>query len=417
METILQFGAGNFLRAFVDTFVSEMNAAGQNVGAVVVVQSTGDGDRARQLNAQGGRFHVVVRGLEGGVPVDRVQEVDSISRALRADTEWDAVVAAASARPPCAPSFPTRPRPDSRLTTPTGDAPQSETAPRSYPAKLLALCAPASRRARKWSGDSALRVDRRRTPTVLRERRRRAGGTLALDRAFLYGLSGPRLRLGEHARGPYRPWSPRRPPAARHSDPLLTVAEPFAFWAVEDHPRTAWLGGHPAIVRVPDVAPYALRKLRILNGAHSALVAACSGDRANDLTLVRQAVADPSSRRVAARSAGFEEIVPTIEDRAPDAHAFAESVLERFANPFLDHRLTDIATNHAAKGRRAPRPDARRVPVRLNQVLIRARARFRRAESGVWIIPAGHEDNKSLDAPPKRRRCPRRKKPTSGTAS
>jgi len=86
-ETVLQFGAGNFLRAFADLFVHQANQQGQNVGRVVVVQSTGDA-RANLLNQQGGRYHVVVRGLEDGRVVDRVEEVASISRALFAASQW-----------------------------------------------------------------------------------------------------------------------------------------------------------------------------------------------------------------------------------------------------------------------------------------------------------------------------------------
>src|SRR4051794_37568312 len=90
-ETVLQFGAGNFLRAFADLFVHQANERGQNVGRIVVVQSTGDG-RATLLNQQGGRYHVVVRGLENGRVVDRVDEVASISRALFAAGQWSQVL-------------------------------------------------------------------------------------------------------------------------------------------------------------------------------------------------------------------------------------------------------------------------------------------------------------------------------------
>src|SRR5688572_2112265 len=90
-ETILQFGSGRFLRAFADLFVHHANEQGQDVGRIVVVQSTGDG-RAGGLNAQGGRYHVVVRGLENGRVVDRVEECASISRALHAGSQWDEVL-------------------------------------------------------------------------------------------------------------------------------------------------------------------------------------------------------------------------------------------------------------------------------------------------------------------------------------
>src|SRR5262249_1144567 len=61
-ETILQFGTGKFLRAFTDLFVHQANQQGQQVGQVLAVQSTGD-DRVRLLNQQGGRYHILVRGL------------------------------------------------------------------------------------------------------------------------------------------------------------------------------------------------------------------------------------------------------------------------------------------------------------------------------------------------------------------
>src|SRR5262245_37987934 len=89
-ETVLQFGSGRFLRAFADLFIHRANESGQNVGRVVIVQSTG-GERASGLNQQSGRYHVVVRGLEGGQVVDRVEPVESVSRALPAATDWTAV--------------------------------------------------------------------------------------------------------------------------------------------------------------------------------------------------------------------------------------------------------------------------------------------------------------------------------------
>ena len=79
-ETVLQFGAGNFLPRVRHLFVHQANEQGQNVGRVVVVQSTGGG-RADLLNRQNGCYHVVVRGLDNGEVVDRVEECESISRA------------------------------------------------------------------------------------------------------------------------------------------------------------------------------------------------------------------------------------------------------------------------------------------------------------------------------------------------
>jgi tagaturonate reductase len=102
---------------------------------------------------------------------------------------------------------------------------------------------------------------------------------------------------------------------------------------------------HACVTRTTDVRPYALRKVRILNGAHTALVGRTRGTQ---VRLVREALEDPGI-------AGWledllrEEIVPTLDDRIVDGEAFAATVLERFRNPFLDHRLADIAVNHDQK--------------------------------------------------------------------
>src|SRR5262245_25256696 len=234
-ETILQFGAGKFLRAFADLFVHQANQQGQNVGRIVVVQSTGDG-RANLLNQQGGRYHVVVRGLEGGQVVDRVEEVASINRALFATTQWPAVLDVARS-------------PDLRFvlsnTTEAGYAvaaddearPQElDTPPASFPAKLLAVL-----HARWLAGRPGVTL----LPCELRE-----------DNADL--LPGIVLRLADawNLSAKFAAWVqdecvwlsslvdrivPGRP--AEHpllaSDPLLLTAEPFAFWALQTKPRAA----------------------------------------------------------------------------------------------------------------------------------------------------------------------------------
>lgn len=78
-ETVLQFGAGRFLRAFVDRFVQNANDAGQGVGRVVVVQLT-PGQRADLINAQPDGYHVLVRGYQDGEVIERIDPVRSVRR-------------------------------------------------------------------------------------------------------------------------------------------------------------------------------------------------------------------------------------------------------------------------------------------------------------------------------------------------
>src|SRR5262245_20983908 len=91
-ETILQFGAGRFLRAFLDRFVHQANEQGQNVGRIVVVQREPD-QRSELLNSKPDGYEILVRGYHDGELVQRREPVQSISRVLTADTQWREVLA------------------------------------------------------------------------------------------------------------------------------------------------------------------------------------------------------------------------------------------------------------------------------------------------------------------------------------
>ena len=122
-------------------------------------------------------------------------------------------------------------------------------------------------------------------------------------------------------------------------DPLLIAAEPYALWAVQrcaSGPQDP-LFEHRALVQTDDVMPYHLRKVRILNGAHTALVAKALplGFRT-----VQQAILNRDINHWLRRLL-FEEIVPVLAPPVENAKGFPEPTLEPFANPFPDHTLAD----------------------------------------------------------------------------
>lgn len=130
-------------------------------------------------------------------------------------------------------------------------------------------------------------------------------------------------------------------------DEGLVVTEPFSQWVIEDRfagPRPAWDKVGAQIVA--DVAPYEAAKLRMLNGAHSAL-AYCGLRAGHDF--VHQAIADPALRPLIERLMR-EEAAPTVAT-APgqDLAAYADALLARFANPALNHRLAQIAMDGSQK--------------------------------------------------------------------
>src|SRR5262249_31934361 len=281
-ETVLQFGSGKFLRGFVDLFVHVANGEGQNVGRIVVVQTTGD-SRANLLNQQNGRYHVLIRGLENGKVVDRVEPVESISRALVATQRWPDVLAIARS-----PQL----RPIISNTAEVGytlDPSDNAAAkpPRGFPAKLLLVL-----KERYEAGLPGVTL----LPCELFEHNAETLLGLLLQLADTWGMT----------RG-YTEWmrsdcswhntlvdrivsaQPTEHPLLAR-DSLLTVAEPFAFWAIETKTGDGGPFRHPAIKTTTDVMPYFLRKVRILNAAHTALVTKAVP---RGITTVREAVIDP----------------------------------------------------------------------------------------------------------------------------
>jgi tagaturonate reductase len=336
-ETVLQFGTGKFLRAFADLFIHQANEENQKVGRVVAVQSTGN-QRANLINGQGGHYHVLVRGLAGDGPVDRVDEVASISRALVADRQWDEVCAVARA-------------PELRLIISNtaevgynldpGDHP-ALVPPRSFPAKLLLIL-----KARFEAGLPGTTV----LPCELFD-----GNANLLRGLLLQLIQSWRLAPDlSHWIETECQWhntlvdrivcgKPFAHPLLEH-DQLLAVTEPFAFWAIEQKTASDLLFRHPAIRRTADVRPFFLRKVRILNAAHTAMV--CKA-LPRGIATVREAVLDADISAWLERLL-FEEIVPTLEGRVEEPEAFARQTLVRFRNPFLEHKISDIAAYHDAK--------------------------------------------------------------------
>jgi tagaturonate reductase len=336
-ETILQFGSGRFLRAFFDLFVHHGNVQGQDVGRIAIVQSTGDG-RADGLNQQGGRYHVVVRGFENGATVDRVEECASVSRGISAKTQWPEVLAlAASPQLKVIVSNTT----EAGYTLDPADTP-TDAVPKSFPAKLLAVLH--ARWKAQRPGVTIIPCELiEGNATLLRSALLKMASDWTLDNDFARYLSEDCVFLHTLV-DRIVTGTPKEHPLLV-SDPMVIVAEPFAFFALEDDTRSAFTLSHPAITRAKDVTPYFLRKVRILNAAHTALLIKAVP---RGFTIVREAVNNPELEKWL-KSLLFDEIVPTIDARVEGAKWFAEQTLDRFRNPFLDHKFADIALQHESK--------------------------------------------------------------------
>jgi len=337
LETWLQFGCGNFQRAFTDLFIAQANRDGREAGKVVAVQSTGD-DRALALRASNCAYHVAIRGFSQGQFIDEVEWVDSISRVIAARREWDDFLATAS--------LPTIRWITSNVTE-SGlnlcpEDQRNSRPPESFPAKLLVWLH------ERWKqGGAPVAV----LPCELVPQNAEVVRGLIEKQAGLWNLEGTFV-LWLHDECLWINTLVDRIVSGRPSshpllekDPLLIATEPFALWVLEGNPPKGFSLTHPQVVFTPSVENYQLRKVRILNGAHTAMVA-----KALPLGLetVRAAVED---ERIGPwlRELLFTEIVPVLEGRVDYPLAFAEQTFERFKNPYLDHKLSDIAKGHEQK--------------------------------------------------------------------
>ncbi len=350
---VIQFGEGNFLRAFVDWAIQRMNTCGQFDGNVVIVQPLPEG-RIRELERQNRLYTVLLEGIKDGKRVRSREVVDSIGATVDVYTDWQGYLALAD-------------NPDTRIivsnTTEAGIAISDEDAPdqcppKSFPAKLVHLlkrrydaqlpgfliipceliadngdalrdCLIRTARRFGWDDDFIAWIDRENT-FVCTLVDRIVPGFPRDDAEALWNELG------------YR-------------DENMVKAEPFFQWVIagdsDARRRVRELlstdGTGVDITVCGDVRPYRQRKVFLLNGPHTtmALVARLTG-----LNTVGAVMADDMMRSFIEREMR-EEIVPVLTLPVQELDSFVAAVLERFANPFVEHALDSIALNSVAKFR------------------------------------------------------------------
>lgn len=351
-QPILQFGTSRFLLAHVDLFVSEalaQGAAGKALGGITLVQSTSNPASAARVAALAGGagYPVRIRGLAGGERVDRTVPCTAVKEAVQADAQWpqlrDAFV-----------------RDVQLVVSNTADRgyqlddtdsaallAAGSPAPRSFPAKLLVLLHG------RWQANAQAPLSL--LPCELIEKNGEVLRDLVMSLAAQWGLDPAFVAwLRDHC-----VWANSLVDriVSEAIEPVGAVAEPYALWAIEAQPRLVLPCAHPAILLTDDLARHERLKLFLLNAAHTWLAERWLADgRAADET-VRAAMADPVLRPEL-EALWLDEIVPVFDalGEGDAARAYLVDLRERLENPFLDHRIADIAQNHAQKKQRRLAP-------------------------------------------------------------
>ena len=348
---ILQIGDGNFLRAFVDWMVDVANGAGLMNGEVIMAQPLERGV-AELMKAQDQLFTVLLRGVQNGQPVQSKRLVSCVKDTLNPYSQWDVMLATVQ-------------DPALRFvvsnTTEAGIAYVEETlvdgkCPANFPAKVTALLL-ARYKAFNGSPESGLVF----LPCELIEANGSKLKQYVLQFAEAWKLPAEFVAWVKQHNvfcntlvDRIVPGFPAAEAEALYAefgyeDPLTVAAEPFLLWVIEGPARLAEeLPLHKAgldVVWTDDLQPYRTRKVRILNGAHTAssLASYCAG-----LDTVREMTEDPVVSKYL-NTVMFEEIVPFVPLPDAERKAYAETIMERFANPHIRHELISIALNSVSK--------------------------------------------------------------------
>ena len=353
---ILQFGTSRFLQAHVDLFVSEALDAREALGGITVVQTTDSAESTARVAALAGGapFPVRIRGLLQGRTIDELRTCRAVRAALRTATQWPALrreLAEGAVRVVVSNTGDAGWRLDA-ADGPTALAPDAP-APTSFPAKLLVLLHG------RWQARPADPLTL--LPCELVSRNGERLGALVAGLAVDWALPDAFLDwLREHL-----VWGnslvdrivsePLRPVGA--------VAEPYSLWAIERQRGVVAPCRHDAITLADDLASVERRKLWLLNLGHTVLAELWLRSATAPGRTVFEAMNDPGLRATL-EGVWDDEVLPVFDALGEGAAArdYLVTLRERLANPFLAHRLADIAGNHAQKKLRrfAPVVDAGR---------------------------------------------------------
>ncbi|MES2581854.1 MAG: tagaturonate reductase [Pseudomonadota bacterium] len=349
---VLQFGQGNFLRGFVEWQLDVLNERSGRDFGVVIVRPTSR-SKAPLLDTQGGCYTTVLRGIDTqGVVQTEVRRIGCVQREL--DLAIHIADYLALAR-----------NPDIRFvvsnTTEAGIVVNAtdryaDQPPQSFPAKLTRWL---HERFLHFQGESAKGIVL--LPCELIEANGPALRSAVLHFCALWQLA-PEFQVWLDQSCHFCSTLVDRIVTGYPDDEITTLqselgylddflvtGELYHYWAIEAPASVALeLPLHRAglnVEWVTDLAPIRLRKVAILNGAHTLLAAV--GLLAGVHT-VRDAVSDPDIG-VFLRAALWDEIIPALPFPQDESRAFADDVLRRFGNPYIQHQLTAIALNMESK--------------------------------------------------------------------
>lgn len=350
---VLQFGEGNFLRAFVDYMIDIMNERGTFNGNIVLAKPIEFGS-LEQFGKQDNNYTVLLRGLKDGEEYVERRVVTSVADTVATKEEYDRYAAYAKL-------------PSLRFivsnTTEAGIVYDEQDSfelcpPKTFPGKLTKFL---FERFTAFNGasdkglvmlpvelidDNGIELKRCVMAQIANWKLGEAFKKWVEDACIFTSTLVDRIVTGYPKTEDTKLWE-----EFGYEDRLLVTAEPFALWVIEsskDISEELPLAktGLPVIF-TDNQKPYKQRKVRILNGAHTSFVLASymAGNDTVGESMKDEDIAEFMHTTI------FDEVIPTLDLPKEDLVAFAGAVKYRFENPFIRHELLSIALNSVSKWR------------------------------------------------------------------
>ncbi|WP_326982310.1 tagaturonate reductase [Chryseobacterium sp. MYb264] len=348
---IVQFGGGNFMRGFTDYVIDKLNKETDFKGGIVNVQPTPNGS-VHKLEEQDNVYTLFTRGIKKGEIIDEKQVISAIQKSINPYANYDEFLALAK---------------EEELefvfsnTTETGIAyDETETSyegpHKNFPAKVTVLL---YERFKHFNGtaDKGLRI----IPCELIENNAFALRDIILKYAQLWNLEESFVQWINQNNYFHNtlvdrivPGYPKNDAEAYedqldYEDQMMVVSECFLLFVIEEagnlNERIPFNKINEQILVVDDIQPYRLRKVRILNGGHTLMLAPAvlAGKET-----VKESIDDAFIGQFLSETV-FNEVNPTLGLDETELKDFAEEVFDRFRNPFIKHYQASIALYFVSK--------------------------------------------------------------------
>ncbi len=350
---IMQFGEGNFLRAFIDWIVDSMNKKSNFNAGVVVVQPMPFG-RVKELSEADGLYTLYLQGINNGETVKTHQVIDSLEDFINPFTEYQKYLEYAKSEDL---EFIISNTTEAGIAFDSSDTDFTKT-PNSFPGKLLAFL---KARYDYFKGDMTKGLEI--IPCELIDHN---GDTLKeilielaqhnhMDASFIqwitdanryYNTLVDRIVPGYPRNEDKELWN-----QLGYIDQNMVVGEIFHLWVIDGktvkelEKKLPTQKANLNVLFVDSIKPYKERKVKILNGSHTCLVPV---SYLAGIDTVRETIEDKQLKKYVLDFI-FNEVVPTIRIPRDQMDSYANSVLERYGNPFVRHELMSIALNSVTK--------------------------------------------------------------------